>query len=484
MSLTKVSYSMVTGAPINVLDHGADPSGVADSTSAFDAAIAAATDDNIVIVPAGTYKLTDTISLATSAIDGARLIGQGKPTLNFVGLTSLKNGVALVGYNYRQTQLENFIIQMNSSGLNGVHLTSGDRPIVRNVDVYEPGSAGFALIANGDGWIENASFKNLCAYDSGLSAFYLEASGSSGAGAFINECVFEDCEVRGVSLLGNNGAAVFATCSSTLATAKISNIRWASCNFDAQRAKAVAAGFDINPNPMYLAYTAGAVNLYESWHIDTGGWETTTGSADYRRLGLIYCVDGAVARAFSVQNIVPGNWSQGGYYNLIDYVIQDVQYGTFRAQFPNSWKQQELNASTTYDFDVLIPNAPQRNTSLTGRVNIAAAYELSFFHLTYTGTDQESYTRDFYIVYNVAGADAYGVMMGASTSTAVGLDQFTVNSVTVVNAAGTTTLNAANPPAYVRVNLTTTANWGAGGGAKYAFGIVSYKGASHEQYAG
>lgn len=42
MSLTKVSYSMITGAAFNILDFGADPTGAADSTSAIQAAINAA----------------------------------------------------------------------------------------------------------------------------------------------------------------------------------------------------------------------------------------------------------------------------------------------------------------------------------------------------------------------------------------------------------------------------------------------------------
>jgi len=42
MSLTKATYSMLDGAPINVLDFGADPTGVADSKAAFEAAIAKA----------------------------------------------------------------------------------------------------------------------------------------------------------------------------------------------------------------------------------------------------------------------------------------------------------------------------------------------------------------------------------------------------------------------------------------------------------
>ena len=39
MSLTKVSYSMISGAQVNVLDFGADPTGLTDSTAAIQAAI-------------------------------------------------------------------------------------------------------------------------------------------------------------------------------------------------------------------------------------------------------------------------------------------------------------------------------------------------------------------------------------------------------------------------------------------------------------
>lgn len=53
MSLTKATYSMISGAVANVLDYGADASGVASSTAAFTAAIATGKS---VFVPAGTYK--------------------------------------------------------------------------------------------------------------------------------------------------------------------------------------------------------------------------------------------------------------------------------------------------------------------------------------------------------------------------------------------------------------------------------------------
>ena len=58
MSLTKVSYSMIQGECLNVLDYGAVGDGVTNDTAAIEAAIAAATTAKTTLVfPAGTYKL-------------------------------------------------------------------------------------------------------------------------------------------------------------------------------------------------------------------------------------------------------------------------------------------------------------------------------------------------------------------------------------------------------------------------------------------
>lgn len=61
MSITKASYSLINGAPFNVLDYGADATGVANSTSAFTAAATAAGDQSV-FVPKGTYSLTGTVA--------------------------------------------------------------------------------------------------------------------------------------------------------------------------------------------------------------------------------------------------------------------------------------------------------------------------------------------------------------------------------------------------------------------------------------
>jgi hypothetical protein len=85
MSLTKATNSMISGAPINVLDYGADPTGTNDSLAAFNAALAAG--DQIVI-PVGTYKLTATWTIPENKIvTGLGVSGQtgayGRPQLVF-----------------------------------------------------------------------------------------------------------------------------------------------------------------------------------------------------------------------------------------------------------------------------------------------------------------------------------------------------------------------------------------------------------------
>lgn len=66
MSLTKVSYSMITGAPVNVKDFGAVGDGVTNDTVAIQAAIdsvVASAIPNTVYFPAGTYKCTTTLNV-------------------------------------------------------------------------------------------------------------------------------------------------------------------------------------------------------------------------------------------------------------------------------------------------------------------------------------------------------------------------------------------------------------------------------------
>jgi hypothetical protein len=88
MSLTKVSYSMITGAVANVLDYGADPTGATSSQAAFVAAFASG---NAIYVPRGTFLVTGNLILPYGKV----MFGDG-PMLSVIQCdTSAFSGVCL-----------------------------------------------------------------------------------------------------------------------------------------------------------------------------------------------------------------------------------------------------------------------------------------------------------------------------------------------------------------------------------------------------
>jgi len=92
MALTKVSYSMITGAPVNVLDFGVDGTQTGDS-AALKAAIAfAASTWRPVILPAGRFYWDGTVITQ----DKVRLWGSGMPAVNS-SKTALEGGTIIQG---------------------------------------------------------------------------------------------------------------------------------------------------------------------------------------------------------------------------------------------------------------------------------------------------------------------------------------------------------------------------------------------------
>lgn len=75
MSLTKVSYSMIEGAVVNVLDFGAVGNGTTDDTAAIQAAInSLSATGGVVYLPINTYKITAPL---TNTKSGVSLVGDG-----------------------------------------------------------------------------------------------------------------------------------------------------------------------------------------------------------------------------------------------------------------------------------------------------------------------------------------------------------------------------------------------------------------------
>lgn len=111
MSLTKASYSMITGAPVNVLDYGATGDGVTDDTAAFNAAIA--TGRKVYVpIPSGTGYVVNNIAVVDNmVIEGEKpgvSGGAGGPAL----IVTQNNAGAFLQPNATdrfQIQISNFI---------------------------------------------------------------------------------------------------------------------------------------------------------------------------------------------------------------------------------------------------------------------------------------------------------------------------------------------------------------------------------------
>ena len=88
MSLTKIKYKQILGAPINVLDYGATGNGTTDDTAAIQAAVtagyAAGTTGFSLYFPTGTYLMSSTITMGNTAGTvgiPTRLYGDGRASV-------------------------------------------------------------------------------------------------------------------------------------------------------------------------------------------------------------------------------------------------------------------------------------------------------------------------------------------------------------------------------------------------------------------
>ena len=131
MSLTKVSFSMINGSALNVLDYGADPTGSADSTSAIQTAITAAlgSSSGTVWIPTGTYAVTS-LNIYPTGTKSLILVGDGPlnskfvkygngttPILNISGTAGGGSGNGVVS----KCQFKNFGVQGTSKLFVGIY---------------------------------------------------------------------------------------------------------------------------------------------------------------------------------------------------------------------------------------------------------------------------------------------------------------------------------------------------------------------------
>lgn len=165
MSLTKATFSMISGAWVNVLDYGADPTGVASSSAAINAAISAG---SCIFFPSGTYYVTAPIILKTGVIiKGSGIVDKGYYSGSFAnnpdGGTYIKLAPGIVGFTANASDVNNHAVSIEISdlsiGVSGYDTgTALDNTISAN---YAPNTVGVNITGISDSYFQNIRFYNL-----------------------------------------------------------------------------------------------------------------------------------------------------------------------------------------------------------------------------------------------------------------------------------------------------------------------------------
>lgn len=255
MSLTKATYSMIEGAPVNVLDFGAvadwNGSTGTDNLAAFDAAIAYAAAKSYkpsVYVPSGAYKLSGTLTLPA----GITLIGDeipkayGPVTLNVSVLVFDHLGVGINTYvTPGDGSGGSSYIQIKNIGINGnskctVGYDGGFVQSLESVNITGCTTAGIRL--NG----QTTTITN-CAFNGNYDGVLIE----SGTTFTFNACNMRQNTRNGVRATCN--ASMFMQCvfesntkEGTYLTGYLRNIDFVACYWEQNDVAAGSSGYNCN----------------------------------------------------------------------------------------------------------------------------------------------------------------------------------------------------------------------------------------------
>lgn len=191
MALTKVSYSMIKGAPASVLDFGAVGDGVTDDTAALQLARIAALNGTPIYFPKGTY-LTSQGLVFTSPVT---IIGDYETRIKLTAYD-----LAVVTFDYTNGGpffdhggvMENFILDggVGTSCFDGLLLKAVISASFRNIRATNITRAGLHCA-----WAQLCNFENFTC-SGNIEAFgvtptngILADTASSSANTFVNPCI-------------------------------------------------------------------------------------------------------------------------------------------------------------------------------------------------------------------------------------------------------------------------------------------------------
>jgi len=215
MSLTKVSYSMITGAPANIKDFGAVGDGTTNDTTAIQAALTASRH---VVIPIGTYRVESTLTVPANTrleFQGGTDINQPPPAVFF----KAHNGVGIVlGSSCIITGGGIYSDKAVYPTGNGVNML-GTQSTIENFAIYNVGGDGVRLGAVSVYVNTNScQLKSLKIYGCGGNGIHIhDAYGDDSNAHTITSCVVIACGANGI-LLNRTFWATIINCNVEICT--------------------------------------------------------------------------------------------------------------------------------------------------------------------------------------------------------------------------------------------------------------------------
>lgn len=165
MSLTKVTNSMITGAPVSVLDQGAVANGTTPCAAAFNAAAIKAGVGGCIVVPTGTYNVEDAVNI----LDGQTWIMEGSTLKHFDDTKYIlrvngKTGWSILG----KVVLRGTLTVAANAAETGLYITGGKKYRVEGVEARNFKGKGIWLDGANPSGVrgDRGQFTDCSAYDS------------------------------------------------------------------------------------------------------------------------------------------------------------------------------------------------------------------------------------------------------------------------------------------------------------------------------
>lgn len=285
MSLTKTTYSMITGAPVNILDYGAVGDGVTDNTTAIQAALTYASSiQGYVVIPTGTFLVSGTLDPAN-----ANIMGLGG-TIKYTGSSYCLNAPSVI-------QGVNFSGPGNTTTSIGIQSSAGFKNQVVQCTFQNFGT-GIQFSGSGQK-IQRSYFQNC---GTGVHIVKYPSPSTDPTTTFTSEKNWYDTCTNGL-WIDSTGAS-----SGMISSSSIDDI-WQLCQGSGLRLESATFPFTlINPHTEQNSNTSGwyAFKFVNSNVIQIGGYKSGTNNAnsiDSLTTYQIYAYSGILAQSpFNIGN--------------------------------------------------------------------------------------------------------------------------------------------------------------------------------------